>query len=243
MIKRIYKKLYHNPPAYFVNYYKTKRLKLKSKPILQKYLKAKGIKKLQIGCGYNILEGWLNTDLIYRKNEVAYLDAGKKFPLPDESFDYIYSEHIFEHLTLTQGLSMLRECYRVLKPGGHIRLATPDLDFLINMYNDPKKKIHQEYVIWSTENFIKEVSNNFNEDEYLTSFVVNNFFRDWYHKVIYNFESLKLVLEKTGFTEIQRKEIGQSDIEVFSGLEKHGEIIPEAFNDLETIVVEAEKSS
>lgn len=242
MIKRIIRKLYYKPPAYFFNHLKKSRLKRRSRPIISTYLKNNEIKKLQIGCGNNTLDSWLNADLEYKKNEVAYMDAGRSFPLPDASFDYIYSEHIFEHLTLTQGIVMLGECYRVLKPGGRLRLATPDFDFLVRMIQDPDKKIHKEYVKWSTEQFVYEVSNNFSEDEYLTSFVVNNFFRDWGHKVLYNYEGLEAVLKKAGFENIVRQEVGKSEIGVFHQLEKHGDIIPEEFNVLETVVVEASKT-
>lgn len=241
MIKRALRKLYYKPPVYFIKYIKVKRLQKKSRNIFKRYLNSVGEKKLQIGCGNNELEEWLNTDLIYKKNKVAYLDAGKRFPLPDETFDYIYSEHIFEHLTHTQGLNMLNECFRVLKPGGHLRLATPDFDFLMGLYNEPEKEIHKEYVKWSTNSFIPEISNNLSEKEYLPSFVVNNFFRDWGHFVIYNFQSLELVLKKAGFANITRQKVGKSEIQEFDKLERHGGIIPEEFNVLETIVVEANK--
>ena len=179
MIKKVLTKLYHKPPVYFMNHLKVRELKSKSKAIFKEYLSKNGESKLQIGCGKNALEGWLNTDLTYKKNEIAYLDAGKLFPLPNDTFDYIYSEHIFEHLTFTQGLNMLSECYRVLNPGGHLRLATPDFDFLMDLYNEPEKEIHKKYIKWSTNKFIPEISNNLDEKDYLPSFVVNNFFRDW----------------------------------------------------------------
>ena len=91
MIKKIISRLYHKPPKYFIDHLRVKRLKARSKPIFQRYLRDEGVKKLQIGCGYNVIEGWLNTDLIYKRNKVAYLDAGRPFPFPDNSFDYIYS--------------------------------------------------------------------------------------------------------------------------------------------------------
>jgi predicted SAM-dependent methyltransferase len=241
MIKRTLKKLYYKPPAYFVEVIKKKRLQAKSKIIFKKYLESKGEKKLQIGCGNNELENWLNTDLNVKPNRVAYLDASNQFPLPDETFDYIFSEHIFEHLHFKQGLNMLQECFRILKPGGRIRLATPDMDFLIALHDDPQNTIHQEYMAWSINKFIPDISESFNENEYLPSFVINNFFRDWGHEVIYNYESLELTFKKARFVNISRKEVGKSDIPEFDKLEKHGEIIPEAFNELETMVVEAIK--
>ena len=241
MIIKALRKLYYKPPVYFVRHFKVRRLKSKSNAIFKEYLSENVGRKLQIGCGENALEGWLNTDLTYIKNEVAYLDAGRKYPLPDESFDYIYSEHIFEHLNFKQGLNMLHECHRILKPGGHLRLATPDMDFLIALHNEPKKTIHREYINWSTNRFIPGISNNFEENEYLPAFVINNFFRDWGHQIVYNYESLELILKKAGFSNIARQEVGKSKIEEFDKLEKHGDIIPDEFNELETVVTEAVK--
>ena len=45
---------------------------------------------LNLGCGPNILEGWLNTDIEPIDDRVVYLDAGKPFPFEDETFDFIF---------------------------------------------------------------------------------------------------------------------------------------------------------
>ena len=118
------------------------------------YLKRVEEVKLQIGCGTNLLDGWFNTGISLKECWYgAYLDAGKPFPFSDSTFDYIFSEHLFEHLTYKQGLNMLKECYRVLKPGGVMRLATPDLRFLLGLYQDPEKLINKAYMVYSvTEN-------------------------------------------------------------------------------------------
>ena len=71
--------------------------------------------------------------------------------------------------------------------------------------------------------------------------MINNFFRDWGHQIVYNYESLELILKKAGFSNITNQEVGKSKIEDFDKLEKHGEIIPKEFNELETLVVEAIK--
>ena len=66
------------------------------KKVVGEYLKNHEIAKLQIGCGPYPLEGWLNTDVSsrLRKGSPMFMDAGKPFPLPDTSFDYVYSEHL-----------------------------------------------------------------------------------------------------------------------------------------------------
>lgn len=56
------------------------------------YLKTASVPKLHIGCGPFVIEGWLNTDVQCNYPEVSYLNAGKPYPFPDNSFEYIFSE-------------------------------------------------------------------------------------------------------------------------------------------------------
>jgi predicted SAM-dependent methyltransferase len=56
-------------------------------------------------------------------------------------FDYVFSEHMIEHVSYAEGLLMLRECLRVLKPGGRIRIATPSLEVLLDLYKPSKTPI------------------------------------------------------------------------------------------------------
>lgn len=242
MLKAKFERLYQESPKYFVDRLKTHRKERMSRQIIADYLKSNDVKKLQIGCGPNTMQGcWLNTDLYFTKHKVASLDAGKPFPFPDAAFEYIYSEHMFEHLKFAQGLNMLGECFRVLKPGGDIRLATPDIDFLIKLYTDPHSDLHKQYIRWATATFVPEVTAYVKEDECSAAFVVNNFFRNWGHEVLYHYQGLESVFRKHGFIQISRKQVGESEIATFKKLEKHGEIIPPKFNALETMVVEAKK--
>jgi hypothetical protein len=87
------------------------------------YLKNTDEKKLQIGFGTNPLSGWLNVGISLRELWYgAYLDAGKPFPLPDASFSYVYSEHLFEHLTYKQAQNMSKRIYLSLAQMGGTEL-------------------------------------------------------------------------------------------------------------------------
>jgi predicted SAM-dependent methyltransferase len=210
--------------------------------IVNKYLENHEIKKLQIGCGSNVLEGWLNTDLKWNSN-VAYLDASKIFPFESNSFDYIYSEHIFEHLTIDQQVIMLKESYRILKKGGIMRIANPSTDFLQELFNNPDSKENKNYVDWGINNIpglrsVHELVEDKN-DHYI--YIINNFFKAWGHKMIHNFSSLKNLSMQYGFVNIVQKEVGESEQIVFLNIEKHGTIIPEEINKLETLVIEMQK--
>ena len=89
------------------------------------YLRATPSPRLQIGAGYNMLNGWLNTTLYPFAPGAVYLDASQPFPLPSASFDYVFSEHVIEHIEFEEAALMLSESARILKSGGRIRLATP----------------------------------------------------------------------------------------------------------------------
>jgi len=214
-----------------------------SQKIINNYLAHNQRPKLQIGCGCNPAEGWLNTDLHPISKEIAFLDAGKPFPLEDNVFEFICSEHVFEHLKFRESCNFLSECYRVLKPGGVLRIALPHVDFLFGLRQNPDLPIHREYVKWATESFCKDVASVFPPAEFSEIYVINNFFRDWGHQVLHGYDSLSKLIATFDFHEIQRKESGKSDHEELVRMENHGNMIPEHFNKLETLVVEATKKA
>ena len=76
--------------------------------------------KIQFGCGENRLDGWENHD-----ND---LDVTKPLPFADNSAERVMAEHLGEHLTGPELLNFLTECYRILAPGGVMRLCCPFID-------------------------------------------------------------------------------------------------------------------
>lgn len=215
-------------------YYRWRWLLLRQ-AVIRRYLDSKGPKKLQIGCGKNPLPGWLNTDLLAGP-KVVFLDATRKLPFPDRSLDYIFSEHIFEHISYRDGSRFLEEAHRVLKPAGRIRIATPDMAFLIRLYCQPEAEISKSYIRNSIDRFVEEPK------FYARAVVVNNFFSSWGHQFIYDFETLDYSLQTAGFRNTVQFKPRESVDPDLTGLESHWKIIGEEFNLLETIVVEAEKA-
>ncbi len=206
----------------------------KAARLIEAYLAGHDEARLQLGCGPNLMTGWLNTDYDDREESVAFLDCTQPFPLPDNRFHYVFSEHLIEHLDYTDGSHMLREAYRVLRPGGRLRVTTPNFNFLIALCQPDKSELQERYIQWCAE---KWPGVHQPEDVY----VVNNFFRDWGHRFIYAPQVLCQVLEQIGFKDIQILRAGQSDDPNLKSLEKHGTIIGDDFNDLETFSVEAVK--
>jgi predicted SAM-dependent methyltransferase len=200
------------------------------------YLRSHAVRKLQLGAGGNVHPGWLNTDIsdYKREHELVYLDARKPFPFPDGSFDFVFSEHMIEHLRYREGLRCLRECYRVLRSGGRVRLATPSLTRLAGLYDDDLTDLQRRYIRWSTDSFVEFA------DGYQPGFVLNNFFRSWGHEFIYDGQTLRQALEEVGFVDIEERLIGESGEPELAGLERH---LPDEaeFNEYETLVMEARR--
>ena len=180
------------------------------------YLSMTGLKKLHIGCGSNILHGWLNTDYFPINKLVIHLDATKKFRLPDQAFDYIFSEHMIEHITLDDGLQMLKECWRVLRPGGKIRITTPSLEFVCGLVVWDRSEDHEKYINWSNR------GQNFPTSLNAACVVANTLMRNWGHTFIYDKTTLIGALQFAGFVDIQQQSVLQSADTNLQGLENTG---------------------
>ena len=68
------------------------------------------------------------------ESDVRYHDVRKPLPFADKTFDAAYALHIIEHLTPAEAASLVNELYRVLKPGGILRISTPDLEDICRSY-------------------------------------------------------------------------------------------------------------
>jgi SAM-dependent methyltransferase len=113
--------------------------------------------KLNLGCGERVVPGWTNVDYaigarlarlrfvgpalsklkILRTtwpSDIFIHDLRSGIPFADESIDVVYSSHFLEHLSRQEGAQLLRDCRRVLKPGGILRIVVPDLAAIVEKY-------------------------------------------------------------------------------------------------------------
>jgi predicted SAM-dependent methyltransferase len=209
----------------------------KRKLIIQRYLESNSIRKLHLGCGPNELSGWLNTDLRSISPSVIYVDIMESLPFPDESLDYIYSEHLIEHIPFKSGLNHLKECLRGLKHGGTIRISTPDMQFLLDYYKrDAMSEVQTKYLK-------RVVGNNAQLDmQFCYPTILMNFFmHEWGHKFIYDEEVLRATLKFAGFCDICRCAVNESKKHELRGVERHGTSITDKFNILQSMIFEASK--
>ncbi|HEY0735287.1 MAG TPA: methyltransferase domain-containing protein [Herpetosiphonaceae bacterium] len=203
---------------------------------LDAYQATHSVRKLQLGTGTNPLDGWLNTDIVPAGSGVVFLDSTKRFPIEDATFDYVFSEHHIEHLSYTEGLVTLREAFRVLRPGGRIRIATPSLETLIGLYTAPVDELQQRYIRFITDTFLPDVQT------YSPVFVLNNAFRNWGHQFLYDRATLQQTMEQVGFVEIASPAPGTSDDPNLRGIDSHGDFIGnEEMSRFETMVLEGRR--
>jgi len=202
------------------------------------YLCEHSPRKLHLGAGNHLLPGWLNSDLHPPAAEVLHLDATRTFPFEDVTFDYVFSEHMIEHLTYADGVRMLRECHRVLKPGGRVRVSTPDLRTLVRLYQGESGPVPDAFLAWHHEWIVRDGDEAAPAAEPV--FVLNNFVRDWGHQFIYDEPALRRALTSAGFDGVVTRDLNASDDPALADLENAARA-PEGVLAFETLTLEASR--
>lgn len=89
---------------------------------------------LNIGCGAHFDTSWTNIDFKKTGDGVIAYNLLEGIPFPDNSFELVYHSHVLEHFSKQDGIHLMKECFRVLKPNGIIRVAIPDLEQIVRNY-------------------------------------------------------------------------------------------------------------
>src|SRR5687767_3201991 len=92
------------------------------------------MKYLNLGCGDRYISDWTNVDFVSQGKGVIAHNLIEGIPFPDNSFDVVYHSHVLEHFTKQRGFLFIKECYRVLKPNGILRIVVPDLEEIVREY-------------------------------------------------------------------------------------------------------------
>lgn len=89
---------------------------------------------LNLGCGNCFHKDWINIDFTSKSKLVVQHNLLNGIPLKDSSIDVVYHSHVLEHFSRKDGENFIKECHRVLKKGGIIRVAVPDLESIAKEY-------------------------------------------------------------------------------------------------------------
>jgi predicted SAM-dependent methyltransferase len=164
---------------------------------LRKLYFSERAEKLHIGSGPETFPGWVNIDNV-RYPGVRVLDVTYGLPFKDVKF--IYAEHFIEHLHYNDARYFLRECRRVLRDDGVLRLSTPNLDW-----------------VWRSH-YRRDATPDM---EIADGFGLNLAFRGWGHQFLYNFGTLAATLREAGFSDVVRQQYGESAHGPLRGIERH----------------------
>ena len=176
-----------------------------------------GMLLIQMGCGANILPGWINLDL-------PQYDITRPLPWEDECVDAYFLEHVIEHVLPAEAYGFFMEAWRTLKPGGVLRLAFPDLLRIA-------KQSTPEYISFLQ----KKKWGDGSPGSAVRNIIVNH-----HHKAIWTIDTMVAVLKSLGY-EVSICSLGKSSHSHLQGIESHASQLGQAFNELETSCVEAMK--
>ena len=194
----------------------------RTKKAFASYLSNNKTPKLQLGAGVNDLPGWFNTDYFARKT-IFFLDATKKFPFGDNIFEWVFSEHHIEHVTYKQAKFMLGEIFRTMKPGGYLRIDTPDLKkYVANYMNESENAAltKQHARDWIYAGFAY-ASNYIPVNDYYNTHFLNDIFLNYEHRFIYDFQALKILLKSVGFINVTQLDATTSLHNEFKDIASH----------------------
>lgn len=171
---------------------------------------------LHLGCGKNFHPDFVNCDL---QGGECVLDVAEPFDIKSNCVDFIYSEHMIEHLKFNQTEVFLKESFRVLKKGGRKRILFPDLKKLITLALEDApvmaelrercvngvKNTNGSYVIHpKASKFQGENWDNLDD-------VVHNFTSFWGHQYMWSAPHLIKVLKSIGFSKVEELPYGTGD--------------------------------
>ncbi len=181
-------------------------------------LRAAGVAGLNFGCGDVLVPGWINADLNPQRDargtrsqrgrlvvlerpdaELLYLeqDALEPFPFEAGALDWIFSEHFIEHVPAAEAIRWLREMRRLLRPGGILRVSTPDLARYVEGYLDPAGGFFAEHRTRLEHRHRETGGPDRLPDR--SAWMVNQIFRLWGHEWIYDFAELVHAGRRAGF--------------------------------------------
>ena len=191
------------------------RIQWRHKSTLRRYRHdSKNDLKLNVACGSNIKQGWVNID-INAESDLT-LDLREALPFASESVQIVYSEHFFEHLEYPgQALHFLRESLRVLRPGGVFSVGVPDTEWPLKSY------VHGDH------DYFQVVREKWHPDWCDTRMHnINYHFRQGNeHKYAYDFETLAKILDDAGFVDVVERPF---DAALDDELRKFGTLYVEA---------------
>jgi predicted SAM-dependent methyltransferase len=170
--------------------------------------------RVHLGCGPHVLDGWANLD-IGGGTGVTPFDLTSRLPFASASVDRVYTEHFIEHVSRDQAASVLAGCARILRPGGVLRISTPDLRMLVDEY------LAGRTGEWTDQGWSPATPCQ----------MLNEGLRLWGHRFVWDETELTNALLDAGFSDVTRvawRESTHPDLADLESRSSHGDLIVEA---------------
>jgi predicted SAM-dependent methyltransferase len=158
---------------------------------------------LNVGCGRNGKDGWVNVDSATAPGVTCIYDCRRRIPLRTGTAKVLFTEHLVEHLDYAEEAPrFLSECRRVLEPGGVLRIVVPD---------------GRKYLLAYAEGgwgglmaFSPLLAGEVNGFRTPMEVVNAHFRQAGQHRFSYDFDTMRLMLERSGFGEVRESSYGSS---------------------------------
>ena len=183
------------------------KLRRRASLVRRRFRSARGI-LVNLGAGPHGKPGWINVDMSREHGINCVYDIRRDLPFEDGSVAAIFCEHVLEHLhRKEEAPHFLRECLRVLQPGGALRVIVPDCGRYLHAY------VHEG---WTALDALRGTDANHRDPYFGVNYrtkmeLVNMLFRqDGEHHYAYDAETLLLDLRDTGFARVLEQRFGTS---------------------------------
>ena len=143
-----------------------------------------------------------------KENKISYADASKKLPFNKNEISCIYSSHMLEHLSKKSAQIFLKECLRVLKPNGVLRLVLPDLRQLVESYiknGDAETFLEKSYLGTPSAETLQDKLK-----------IIFQGYR--HHQWMYDAQSLSKIVLENGFKKVVEQKAGVTCIDNYGEL-------------------------
>jgi len=161
--------------------------------------------------------------------DIISWDLSRGIPFGEETFDVLYHSHLLEHIDREDAPDFVVECYRVLKPGGVIRVVVPDLEKWANAYSQSLSLRVDNNCMEGHEEIVAELLTQLVQREPTTRKMQKPVVRwlervclgdsmkvGWQHRWMYDKKSLRSLLSKVGFKDIKVENAFTSRVEGWS---------------------------
>jgi predicted SAM-dependent methyltransferase len=168
--------------------------------------------RVHVGAGNVELPGWVNTDMCWRNP--YWLDAAKPWPFPEGTVSHVYADNVVEHLPLAAGRAFLSNSLCAMKPGGKIRLVTPDA-----------RAAAEAYVSGNAAPWLESMRHQGHPVEHPVDLLRFEFSMWGHHRgYVYDAPTLRREMERAGFVGVVEPQLGESEDPAFRNLDSRQDL-------------------